>query len=217
MFYWHRKVVRWFIGIVGGTLVGLYVALHSVSRAPILQAKLVEALNDKLDARVELQSFEVDAFPTLRIHGDGLKLRLKGQQNARRSSKSATSRSRAASSACSGASGVSRRWTSTGSASRFPRARRTTRKRARRRRTWSEGPVLIDRVTSRDAAADHRARGIRRRTRRSGPSMSWISSRSASIARCRSPRRSPIRSPRVRSRRRGRSARGWRAIPGGRR
>jgi hypothetical protein len=72
---------RWFIVIVGGALVGLWIALVVVSRAPILQRKLVEALNDKLDAEVELESFEVKAFPLLRIHGDNLKLRLKKQQN----------------------------------------------------------------------------------------------------------------------------------------
>jgi len=74
------KLVRWFIGIVGGVLVGLWIALSVVSRAPILQRKLVETLNDKLDAEVELASFTVDSFPTLRIYGDNLKLRLKGQQ-----------------------------------------------------------------------------------------------------------------------------------------
>src|SRR5215213_8515097 len=74
------KVVRWFIGIVGGVLVGLWIALSVVSRAPVLQKKLVETLNDQLDADVELESFSVDSFPTLRIHGDNLKLRLKGQQ-----------------------------------------------------------------------------------------------------------------------------------------
>ena len=76
------KLVRWFIGIVGGTLVGLWIAVALVSRAPVLQRKLVEALNDKMDADVELESFEVRTFPLLRIHGNNLKLRLKGQQNA---------------------------------------------------------------------------------------------------------------------------------------
>lgn len=75
-----RKLVRWFIGIVGGVLVGLWIALATVSRAPVLQAKLVETLNDNLDADVQLESFTVDSFPTLRIHGDNLKLRLKDQQ-----------------------------------------------------------------------------------------------------------------------------------------
>src|SRR3954454_20544448 len=74
------KVLRWFIGIVRGVLVGLWIALAVVSRAPVLQQKLVDALNENMDADVQLESFTVDSFPTLRIHGDNLKLRLKGQQ-----------------------------------------------------------------------------------------------------------------------------------------
>jgi hypothetical protein len=74
------KLVRWFIGLVGGILVGLWIAQAALSRAPVLQAKLVETLNDQLDAEVEIESFTVDSFPTLRIYGDNLKLRLKGQQ-----------------------------------------------------------------------------------------------------------------------------------------
>jgi hypothetical protein len=77
----HLKLIRWFIVVAGGVLVGLWFALLSLSRAPILQRKLVEALNDKLDAEVELANFSVKAFPLLRIHGDRLKLRLKGQTN----------------------------------------------------------------------------------------------------------------------------------------
>jgi len=81
VFKQHLRAVRWFIGIVGGTLVALWIALLMVSRDPVLQRKLVEALNDKLDADVELESFEVRTFPTLRIHGNNLKLRLKDQKN----------------------------------------------------------------------------------------------------------------------------------------
>ena len=77
----HLRLVRWFIAIVGGALVALWITLTVVSRAPILQSKLVEALNDKLDADVELESFQVRNFPVLRITGDNLKLRLKQQQN----------------------------------------------------------------------------------------------------------------------------------------
>ena len=77
----HVRYVRWFIGIVGGTLVGLWIALLVVSRAPTVQKKLVEALNDNLDADVQLESFEVKNFPVLRITGDNLKLRLKNQKN----------------------------------------------------------------------------------------------------------------------------------------
>lgn len=76
----HLKLVRWFIGIVGGTLVGLWIAVAAVSRAPVLQQKLIETLAEKMDADVELANFDVKTFPTLRIHGDNLKLRLKGQQ-----------------------------------------------------------------------------------------------------------------------------------------
>lgn len=74
------KLVRWFIGIVGGTLIGLWIAVAAVSRAPVLQKKLIETLADKLDADVELANFDVKTFPIFRIHGDNLKLRLKGQQ-----------------------------------------------------------------------------------------------------------------------------------------
>jgi hypothetical protein len=76
------KLVRWFIGIVGGVLVGLWLAVAAVSRAPVLQQKLIETLNEQLDADVELANFDVKTFPTLRIHGDNLKLRLKGQQQS---------------------------------------------------------------------------------------------------------------------------------------
>ena len=74
------KLVRWFIGIVGGILVGLWIALAAVSRAPVLQQKLVETLAEQLDADVELANFDVKTFPNFRIHGDNLKLRLKGQK-----------------------------------------------------------------------------------------------------------------------------------------
>ena len=81
MFKRHLKLIRWSIGIVGGVLAGLWIAvLVSLEHRPPAQ-KLVEALNEKLDADVELESFSVKTFPLLRIHGDDLKLRLKGQTN----------------------------------------------------------------------------------------------------------------------------------------
>src|SRR5687768_2767220 len=76
------KLVRWFIAGVGGVLLGLWIALAVVSRAPVLQQKLIQTLDDQLDAEVQLEGFTVDSFPTLRIYGDNLKLRLKGQQQA---------------------------------------------------------------------------------------------------------------------------------------
>src|SRR5260221_5370125 len=53
----------------------------SLSSPPLMREALVEALNDGLDAEVELGNFDVKAFPVLRIHGDRLKVRLKGQTN----------------------------------------------------------------------------------------------------------------------------------------
>ena len=81
MFARHLKLIRWIIGVAAGLMVGLFVATMALSRAPILRDALVKALNDHLDAQVELDAFEVRTFPTLRIHGDGLRLRLKDQRN----------------------------------------------------------------------------------------------------------------------------------------
>lgn len=81
MFKRHLKLSRWFIIVVGGVLAGLWILLLSLSNTDALREKLVEALNEKLDADVELANFSVKTFPLLRIQGDGLKLRLKGQAN----------------------------------------------------------------------------------------------------------------------------------------
>lgn len=77
----RRKLIRWIIGIAFGVLAGLIIAVRILSRAPILREELVRTLGDRLDAEVELGSLEVRTFPSLRIHGDQLKLRLKGQTN----------------------------------------------------------------------------------------------------------------------------------------
>jgi hypothetical protein len=77
------KVARWIVGISGGVLVALWVIVAVGSRTPVLHDALVDALRDQLDADVELESFEADMFPVIRITGSGLKLRLHGQQEAR--------------------------------------------------------------------------------------------------------------------------------------
>jgi hypothetical protein len=77
----RRKLVRWIVWSTVGVLAGLWIAVRVVSRAPILRGQLVRTLNEKLDADVELDALEVRTFPALRIHGDGLRLRLHGQQN----------------------------------------------------------------------------------------------------------------------------------------
>jgi len=76
-----RKLIRWSIGIAAGVLIGLWIAVATVSRAPMLRQALVDTLSEKLDADVELQGFDVKTWPLFRIHGDGLKLRLRNQQN----------------------------------------------------------------------------------------------------------------------------------------
>jgi hypothetical protein len=75
------KLIRWSIGIAFGVLAGLWIAILLLSNTNLLRQKLIEALNEKLDADVELGNFDVKTFPVLRIHGDRLKLRLKGQTN----------------------------------------------------------------------------------------------------------------------------------------
>lgn len=77
----HLKLIRWSIGIAFGVLAGLWIAVLTLSNSDTLREKLVEALNEKLDAEVELGNFSVRTFPVLRIHGDRLSLRLKGQTN----------------------------------------------------------------------------------------------------------------------------------------
>ncbi|HEX4565314.1 MAG TPA: hypothetical protein VH138_01740, partial [Vicinamibacterales bacterium] len=77
----RRKLVRWIVWTTVGVFAAFWITVRLLSRAPILREQLEQTLNDKLDADVELTSFEVRTFPVLRIHGDGLKLRLHGQQN----------------------------------------------------------------------------------------------------------------------------------------
>ncbi len=77
----RRKLLRWIVWSAVGVFAGLWIAVRVLSRAPLLREQLVETLNDRLDADVELEAFEVSTFPVVRMHGDGLKLRLHGQQN----------------------------------------------------------------------------------------------------------------------------------------
>jgi hypothetical protein len=58
----HLKLIRWIIGVAFGVLVGLWIATLAVSRAPLLRDALVRALNEHLDADVELAAFEASSF-----------------------------------------------------------------------------------------------------------------------------------------------------------
>lgn len=132
-------------------MVGLWIALLSLSRAPILQKKLVEALSDKLDAEVELQTFSVSAFPLLRIHGDGLKLRLKGQTNP---SPFIEIRHFEVTGGLFGLLHRQRRFRSVeldGLRITIPPRTRDDREAGSKAGSTVAGPVLIDRVTSKDA------------------------------------------------------------------
>jgi hypothetical protein len=74
------RVARWVIAIFGGVLVALWIVAFAGSRTSVLHEKLVQTLSDKLHASVELDTFRVRTFPRLRISGDGLRIRLKDQQ-----------------------------------------------------------------------------------------------------------------------------------------
>jgi hypothetical protein len=146
-----RKLVRWFIGIVGGILVGLWIALAALSRAPVLQKKLVDALNDQLDAEVQIETFTVDSFPTLRIYGDNLALRLKGQQQP---APFIEIRHFEVSGGLLGLLRKQRRFTSVelaGLRITIPPRTRDDKEAGNRAATTVEGPVLIDHVVSSDA------------------------------------------------------------------
>ena len=145
------KLIRWFIGIFGGVLVGLWIALAVLSRAPVLQQALIRALNDNMDADVQLASFTVDSFPTLRIHGDDLTLRLKKQQQ---SAPFIEVRHFEVTGDVFGLLHRHRRFSSVvleGLRITIPPRTPNDREAGGRVATAVEGPVLIDRVVARDA------------------------------------------------------------------
>lgn len=73
------RLARWFVGIFGGVLVLLWIAVAIGSRSSVLRDALVDVLSAQLDSQVELQAFSVSVFPTLSIQGQGLRLRHKGR------------------------------------------------------------------------------------------------------------------------------------------
>lgn len=77
----YEKLIRWIVGVAASALAATWIAGLALSRTPILRQALIDTFNDKLDADVELEAFEVTMFPTFRIHGDGLTLRLKHQHD----------------------------------------------------------------------------------------------------------------------------------------
>jgi hypothetical protein len=147
----HLKLIRWIIGIAAGVMVGLFVATMALSRAPILKEALVRTLNEHLDAQVELDAFEVRTFPTLRIHGDGLRLRLKDQQN---SSPFIEARHFEVSGGLFGMLHRQRRFTSVeleGLRITIPPRTSDDQDAGKKAVATAAGPVLIDHVVARDA------------------------------------------------------------------
>jgi hypothetical protein len=73
------KVVRWSAIAALGTLVTLTIVAALGSRTEPLRRLVVATLADRLDSDVELRAFSVDAFPSVVVAGQGVKLRLRGQ------------------------------------------------------------------------------------------------------------------------------------------
>ncbi len=147
----HLKLIRWIIGVTVGVLAGLWLLTLAISRTPVLRNALVQALSDHLDADVELQSFEVKTFPLFRIHGDGLKLRLKDQQNP---APFIEVRHFEVAGGLLGMFHRQRRFTSVdleGLRITIPPRTGHDKDAGNKAVTAAEGPVLIDRVTARDA------------------------------------------------------------------
>jgi hypothetical protein len=72
---------RWLIAIIGGTLVVLAVIAGAGSRTETLRQLVINTLGDRLESEVELESFSVDTFPTVRVTGGGLVIRHKGRHD----------------------------------------------------------------------------------------------------------------------------------------
>jgi len=76
------RFARWALIVGVGLLLALLIVAALGSRSPVLRQKLVQTLQDKLDADVELQDIHAMAFPSLTITGEGLRVRLKGQRES---------------------------------------------------------------------------------------------------------------------------------------
>jgi hypothetical protein len=72
------RVARWVLVVAVGLAAVLITMAALGSRSPVLRKKLVQTLEENLDADVELQDLHASAFPTLSITGDGLSVRMKG-------------------------------------------------------------------------------------------------------------------------------------------
>jgi hypothetical protein len=72
------RAAGWVLIAVAGILVTLAILAAIASRSEPLRKLVVATLEDRLNSDVELQSFSVDAYPSVTIQGAGLVIRLRG-------------------------------------------------------------------------------------------------------------------------------------------
>jgi hypothetical protein len=72
------RIARWVTIAAGGVLVTLAIIAAAGSRTSTLRRLIIDTLADRLDSRVQLDSFSVDMFPTAEVRGEGLVVQLNG-------------------------------------------------------------------------------------------------------------------------------------------
>jgi hypothetical protein len=75
------RIARWVTIAGGGVLATLAIAAAAGSRTPTLRRLVVDTLADRLDSRVQLDSFSVDFFPAVDVRGEGLVVQLNGHDD----------------------------------------------------------------------------------------------------------------------------------------
>jgi hypothetical protein len=146
-----RNIIRLFIAIIGGALLTLWVIAAVGSRTSVLRNALVSALEEHLNADVELQSFSATNFPLLKISGEALRVRLKNQAQP---APLVEIRRFEVSGAISGLLHRQRRFKSVtleGLRITFPPRSPNDREAGGKAASTISGPVLIDHVISTDA------------------------------------------------------------------
>jgi hypothetical protein len=147
----NMKLIRWGAAVAVGVLAGLFIATIALSRATVLREALIKAMNEHLDADVDLAAFDVRVFPAFVVHGDGLTLRLRNQQ---RQSPFVEVRHFEVSGTLSGMLRRQRRFTSVdleGLRITIPPGTSKDLAAGARGATTVAGPVIIDHIVARDA------------------------------------------------------------------
>jgi hypothetical protein len=75
------RIARW-IGIAAlGALITLTIIAGAGSRTSKLRQLVIETLGERLDSEVQLDTFSVDFFPSVEVHGEGLVVKLRGHDD----------------------------------------------------------------------------------------------------------------------------------------